>query len=76
MKAVRRVRDRDVGRDDETDLFSQQRAIDDALLDQTARLFEPRLGRSVSKEDARQIVDHLGGFFRILAEWERIDRGK
>ncbi|BCM19206.1 hypothetical protein MJ8_29780 [Mesorhizobium sp. J8] len=34
------------------------------------------MGRSLSTEDARQIVDNIGGFFRILAEWERIDRGK
>ncbi len=76
MKAARRVKEGDFERDAETDLFSRQCAIDDALLDQTARLFGSRLGRSVSKEDARQIVDNLGGFFRILAEWERIDRGK
>lgn len=74
MKAARRVRKRE--RDADTNLFTQKRAIDDALLDQTARLFGPRLGRSISKEDARQIIDNLGGFFGILAEWERIDRGK
>jgi hypothetical protein len=76
VKPARRVKERDSERDAETDLFAQQRAIDDAFLDQTARLFGPRLGRPLSREDARQIVDNLGGFFRILAEWERIDRGK
>ncbi|TPJ64128.1 hypothetical protein [Mesorhizobium sp. B2-7-1] len=76
MKAARRVTKRGVRRDAGADLFSRRRAVDDAFLERTARLFEARLGRSLSAEDARQIVDNIDGFFRILAEWERTDRGK
>lgn len=76
MKAARRVKERSGQRDAKTDLFSRRRAIDEAFLERTARLFEARMGRSLSTEDARQIVDNVGGFFRILAEWERVDRGK
>ncbi|TIV61346.1 hypothetical protein [Mesorhizobium sp.] len=76
MKATRRAKKRDVRRDAETDLFSRRRVVDEAFLERTARLFEARMGRSLSTEDARQIVDNLGGFFRILAEWDRIDRGE
>ncbi|MCO5059311.1 MAG: hypothetical protein M9905_15820 [Rhizobiaceae bacterium] len=65
---------RGLTRDVEADLFARRRAIDSELLDQTARLFEARMGRSLSQEDARQIIDNLGGFFSILAEWDRIDR--
>ena len=55
-------------------LFSRQRAIDDALLDRTVQLFQTHTGRSLSREDARQIVENVGGFFRILAEWDNADR--
>ncbi|RRI05402.1 hypothetical protein EH240_05790 [Mesorhizobium tamadayense] len=69
MKATRR----DAGRQVETDLFSRTGAVDDALLERTVQLVEARTGRSLSKEDARQIVENVSGFFRILAEWQRID---
>ncbi|TPI71959.1 hypothetical protein [Mesorhizobium sp. B2-8-9] len=75
VKAARRPAKRGVRRDAEADLFSRRRVVDEAFLERTARLFEARMGRSVSSEDAWQIVDSIGGFFRILAEWERIDRG-
>jgi hypothetical protein len=76
VKAARRLKEHGVERDAETDLFSRRRAIDEAFLERTARLFEARTGQSLSTDDARQIVDNVSGFFRILAEWERIDRGK
>lgn len=76
VKAARRASKRGVRRDAETDLFSRRRVVDEAFLERTARLFEARTGRSLSTEDARQIVDNISGFFSILAEWERIDRGK
>ncbi|CDX55612.1 conserved hypothetical protein [Mesorhizobium plurifarium] len=76
MKAARRATKRGVERHAEADLFSRRRVVDEAFLERTTRLFEARLGRSLSTEDARQIVDNVSGFFRILAEWERIDRGK
>lgn len=75
VKAKRRGTKR-VEHNAETDLFSCHRTVDRAFLERTARLFEARMGRSLSTEDARQIVDNIGGFFRILAEWHRIDRGK
>ena len=49
------------------------RAVDDALLERTVQLFEARSGRSLSKEDARQIVENVSGFFGILAEWRKVD---
>jgi hypothetical protein len=75
VKATRRAKELGVSQNTEPDMFSRRRAIDEAFLERTARLFEARIGRSLSTEDARQIVDNVGGFFRILAEWERIDRG-
>ncbi|WP_208648351.1 hypothetical protein [Mesorhizobium hawassense] len=76
MKPKRRVTKRSVERNAHTNLFSRQRVVDEAFLEGTARLFKARTGRSLSTEDARQIVDNLGSFFRILAEWDRIDRDK
>jgi hypothetical protein len=55
-------------------LFSRQRAVDEALLETTIRLFEKRTGRTLTKEDARQIVENLTGFFQVLAEWDRTER--
>lgn len=69
MKATRR----DAGRQIETGPSSRARAVDDALLERTVRLFEARTGRSLSKEEARQIVENVSGFFRILAEWHKMD---
>lgn len=31
------------------------------------------LGRDLSREDARQIVENVTGFFAILAEWSRAE---
>lgn len=64
---------RDAGRQADANLSSRTRAVDDALLERTVRLFEARTGRSLSKEDARQIVENVSGFFRILAEWQKMD---
>ncbi|MER9164690.1 hypothetical protein [Mesorhizobium sp. M0715] len=75
VRAKRRVTKR-VEQNAETDLFSCHRTVDEAFLERTALLFEARMGRPLSTESAREIVDNLGGFFRILAEWERIDRRK
>ncbi|MET3520960.1 hypothetical protein [Mesorhizobium abyssinicae] len=76
MKAARRPAKRGVRRETEADPLSRRRVVDEAFLERTARLFEARMEQPLSTEDARQIVDNLGGFFRILAEWDRIDRGK
>lgn len=37
----------------------------------TLAVWQPRLGRNVSHEDARQILENATGFFKILAEWSR-----
>ena len=43
----------------------------DDLADQTIALWQPRVGRALSPEDARQIAENVRGFFKILAEWSR-----
>ena len=49
------------------------RAVDGAFLDRTARLFEQRTGRKLTREDARQIVENVTGFFRLLSEWQNME---
>lgn len=44
------------------------------FLDETIAIWEPRAGRRLTREDAREIVHNLAGFFRVLQEWERAER--
>jgi hypothetical protein len=41
------------------------------LIQHTIRVWEPRLGRPLSEEDARQILENVVGFFRVLHGWDR-----
>ena len=38
-----------------------------------AEVWQPRLGRDLSREDARQIAENVTGFFAVLAEWSRAE---
>ncbi len=40
----------------------------------TRQVWQPRLGRDLTDEDARQILHNVTGFFGVLAEWSRADR--
>ena len=48
-------------------------AANDNVIDRTRAVWKPRLGRDLSREDARQIVENVTGFFAILAEWSRAE---
>ncbi len=48
-------------------------AANDNLIDRTIETWQPRLDRNLSREDARQIVENVTGFFSILAEWARAE---
>ena len=43
------------------------------LIDRTRQVWQPRLGRDLSREDARQIAENVTGFFSILADWSRVE---
>jgi hypothetical protein len=43
------------------------------LINRTIGLWQSRCGRSLSREDARQIVENVSGFFLILHEWSRAE---
>jgi hypothetical protein len=43
------------------------------LIGRTRDVWLPRLGRDLSREDARQIAENVIGFFSVLAEWSRAE---
>jgi hypothetical protein len=45
----------------------------DNLINQTIGLWQSRCRRDLSREDARQIVENVTGFFSILHEWSRAE---
>jgi len=40
----------------------------------TRPVWQPRLRRDLTDEDARQIMHNVTGFFGVLAEWSRAER--
>ena len=45
----------------------------DNHIDQTRQVWQPRLGRNLSRENARQIAQNVTGFFTVLSEWSRAE---
>jgi hypothetical protein len=39
------------------------------MIDRTRAVWQPRLGRDLTPDEARQISANLTGFFAVLAEW-------
>jgi hypothetical protein len=44
------------------------------LIRRTQRTWQARLGRDLSDENARQIIENVSGFFGVLADWSRSER--
>ena len=44
-------------------------ALKNDLIDRTLEVWQPRLGRDLTREDARQIAENIVGFVEILNEW-------
>jgi hypothetical protein len=40
----------------------------------TRQIWQARIGRDLTDEDARQIMHNVTGFFGVLAEWSRAER--
>jgi hypothetical protein len=43
----------------------------DNIIARTGEFWKPRLGRDLTREDARRIVENVTGFFTVLTEWSR-----
>jgi hypothetical protein len=49
----------------------------DEFLDETIRVWQPRSpNRKLTREDAREIISNMTGFFQVLIEWDRAERNK
>ena len=48
-------------------------AANDNLIERTRQVWQPRLGRDLSREDVRQIAENVTGFFALLTEWSRAE---
>ena len=46
----------------------REEQIDDAIA-----FWEPRMGRPISPEEAREIIDNVSALFKILLEWNAVD---
>jgi hypothetical protein len=44
------------------------------LLRKTLALWQPRTSRRLSEEDARQCLENMVGFFRVLHEWDMAEK--
>jgi hypothetical protein len=44
-------------------------AANNSLIDRTVGIWQARYSRELSREDVRQIVENVTGFFSILQEW-------
>jgi hypothetical protein len=40
----------------------------------TWQFWQPRIGRDLTDDDARQIMHNVTGFFGVLAEWSRAEK--
>jgi hypothetical protein len=45
------------------------------FIDQTTAIWQRRTERKLTREDGREIIENISGFFSILQEWERKERG-
>ena len=51
--------------------MKESAATIDNLIDRTITLWQSRCGDQLNREDARQIVANVTGFFSVLHEWSR-----
>ena len=40
----------------------------------TRQIWQPRIGRDLTDDDARQIAENVTGLFSLLAEWANAER--
>jgi hypothetical protein len=44
------------------------------IIDHTISIFESRTGREISREEGRQAIENISGFFRVLQEWDKSEK--
>src|SRR5258708_5957206 len=44
------------------------------FIDQTVTIWQKHTQRQLTRQDGREIIDNMSGFFRVLREWDRAER--
>lgn len=44
------------------------------FLDETIAVWQPHTERALTREDAREIIENMVGFFSVLQEWDESER--
>jgi hypothetical protein len=44
------------------------------FIDQTIAIWQKRTERKLTREDGREIIENISGFFSVLQEWEQKER--
>jgi hypothetical protein len=44
------------------------------FIDQTVSIWQKHAKRQLTRQDGREIIDNMSGFFRVLREWDRSER--
>ena len=44
------------------------------FVDQTMAIWQPHSRRQLNREDGREIIENMTGFFKVLREWENAER--
>ena len=47
--------------------------LNDDQIERTREVWQPRVGRDLNRDEAKQIAANVTGFFSILAEWSRAE---
>jgi hypothetical protein len=61
-------------RDDDAASGNAAAAPEGDFIDQTVAFWQKRSKRQLTREDGREIIENMTGFFRILQEWDRAER--
>jgi hypothetical protein len=50
------------------------RETKEQFIGRTLEVWQPRTSKLLTPEDARQVVENVAGFFRILTEWDAAEQ--
>ncbi len=46
------------------------------FIDETLEFWQQRASTPLTREDARQIIENVAGFFNVIQEWEKEEESK
>ena len=46
------------------------------FIDETVAIWQRRTERQLTREDGREMIENMTGFFRVLQEWDRAERAR